>query len=190
MAVKDRWEEFGEWLSTERGKAEVTQKLVAIKAAISPVQLNRIENGNSGVKRQTVIDIVEAINDHSVSGYKVNLEEALNRAGFATGAKGKPQNAVQFARSEVSVTTAWGPDGIHVEIADDGPGFPPQVLARIGEPYVSSRGGAAAHMGLGIFIAQTLLERTGANVTFGNRSETGGGAAVSVRWPNPVFKAT
>ena len=45
-------------------------------------------------------------------------------------------------------------------------------------------------MGLGVFIAKTLLERTGANVTFGNRSATGGGAAVSVRWPNPVFKAT
>jgi two-component system sensor histidine kinase RegB len=44
-------------------------------------------------------------------------------------------------------------------------------------------------MGLGVFIAKTLLERTGATVTFGNR-QAGGGAAVSVRWPNPVFKAT
>jgi two-component system sensor histidine kinase RegB len=46
-------------------------------------------------------------------------------------------------------------------------------------------------MGLGVFIAKTLLERTGATVIFGNRSTGGGGgAAVSVRWPNPVFKAT
>jgi two-component system sensor histidine kinase RegB len=45
-------------------------------------------------------------------------------------------------------------------------------------------------MGLGVFIAKTLLERTGATVTFGNRPVAGGGAAVSVRWPNPVFKAT
>jgi two-component system sensor histidine kinase RegB len=45
-------------------------------------------------------------------------------------------------------------------------------------------------MGLGVFIAKTLLERTGANVTFGNRRGTTGGAVVSVRWPNPVFKAT
>jgi two-component system, sensor histidine kinase RegB len=45
-------------------------------------------------------------------------------------------------------------------------------------------------MGLGVFIAKTLLERTGATVTFGNRRGTTGGAQVSVRWPNPVFKAT
>ena len=45
-------------------------------------------------------------------------------------------------------------------------------------------------MGLGVFIAKTLLERTGANVTFGNRRGPTGGALVLVRWPNPVFKAT
>ncbi len=98
MAVKDRWEEFGEWLAEERGKAGVAQKLVAIKAAISPVQLNRIEKGNSGAKRQTVIDIVEAINDHSSTAHRLDLEEALNRAGFASyqGHKQKPQNVAEF----------------------------------------------------------------------------------------------
>lgn len=96
--AKDRWEEFGEWLAGERAKAEVAQKLVAIKATISPIQLSRIENGNSGVKRQTVIDIVEAINDHSVSGYKVNLSEALNRAGFSSGYPLKPQNVAEFVQ--------------------------------------------------------------------------------------------
>ena len=51
-----------------------------------------------------------------------------------------------------------------VEIADDGPGFPLHLLGRLGEPYLSTRAGAADHMGLGIFIAQSLLERSGARL--------------------------
>jgi two-component system sensor histidine kinase RegB len=90
------------------------------------------------------------------------------------------QNAAQFARREVTVTTSWSDDTVAVEIADDGPGFGPQVLARIGEPYISGRGGESEHMGLGIFIAQSLLERTGATLAFANAPQ--GGAEVVVEW--------
>lgn len=91
------------------------------------------------------------------------------------------QNAAQFAHREVDVTTSWSEDTVAVDIVDDGPGFPQQVLARIGEPYISGRGGEAEqHMGLGIFIAQSLLERTGARVSFANLPD--GGAQVVVEW--------
>ena len=91
------------------------------------------------------------------------------------------QNAAQFARHEVDVTTTWSEDTVAVDIVDDGPGFPQAVLARIGEPYISGRTGTAEqHMGLGIFIAQSLLERTGARVSFGNLPD--GGAQVVVEW--------
>jgi len=56
-------------------------------------------------------------------------------------------------------------------VADDGPGFPAHLLGRLGEPYLSTRAGASNHMGLGIFIAQSLLERTGARVSFARRKE-------------------
>jgi two-component system sensor histidine kinase RegB len=98
------------------------------------------------------------------------------------------QNAIHFAQHEVEVTTSWNADKISVDIADDGPGFPPSVLARIGEPYISARQlgtsyhpqFGAQHMGLGIFIAQTLLERTGAQLTFDNLSD--GGAHIGIEW--------
>jgi two-component system sensor histidine kinase RegB len=91
------------------------------------------------------------------------------------------QNAAQFALHEVDVTTTWSEDTVAVDIVDDGPGFPQAVLARIGEPYISGRTGTAEqHMGLGIFIAQSLLERTGARVSFGNLPD--GGAQVVVEW--------
>jgi two-component system sensor histidine kinase RegB len=90
------------------------------------------------------------------------------------------QNAVQFARHEVSVTTFWDRRMVTVEIADDGPGFPLHLLGRLGEPYISTRAGAADHMGLGIFIAQSLLERSGAKLVFDNLPE--GGAHIAISW--------
>ena len=89
-------------------------------------------------------------------------------------------NAIEFARSEVSVTTSWTEDSVAVDIVDDGPGFPPAMLARVGEPYISARADEGAHMGLGIFIAQSLLERTGARLSFANVAD--GGAHVVVEW--------
>src|SRR5271170_4733630 len=90
------------------------------------------------------------------------------------------QNAVQFADREVSVTIFWDRGAVTVEIADDGPGFPPHLMGRLGEPYLSTRAGDQDHMGLGIFIAQSLLERSGATLNFDNLEE--GGAHVAISW--------
>ncbi|HEY1301809.1 MAG TPA: ActS/PrrB/RegB family redox-sensitive histidine kinase [Stellaceae bacterium] len=98
------------------------------------------------------------------------------------------QNAVQFARREVSVTTFWDADKVTVEVADDGPGFPLNLLGRLGEPYVSTRAGDGNHMGLGIFIAQSLLERSGARVTFENLAE--GGAHIAISWKRANLETT
>jgi two-component system sensor histidine kinase RegB len=97
------------------------------------------------------------------------------------------QNAVQFARSEVSVTIHWDRTNVTVEIADDGPGFPAHLIGRLGEPYLSTRAGASNHMGLGIFIAQSLLERSGAELTFDNLAE--GGAHVVISWQRANLQA-
>jgi len=96
------------------------------------------------------------------------------------------QNAVQFAKTQVVVETAWDPAEARVEILDDGPGFSPVVLAELGEPYVSSRSGGGGHMGLGVFIALSLLDRGGADVAFDNRPE--GGARVVVRWDRAILE--
>jgi two-component system, sensor histidine kinase RegB len=90
------------------------------------------------------------------------------------------QNAVQFARREVSITTYWDRTTVSVDIADDGPGFPAYLLGRLGEPYISTRTGGGDHMGLGIFIAQSLLERSGARLAFENLAE--GGAHIAISW--------
>ncbi|HVJ52859.1 MAG TPA: ActS/PrrB/RegB family redox-sensitive histidine kinase [Aliidongia sp.] len=95
------------------------------------------------------------------------------------------QNAGQFAKRRVEVTTSWDGRKVSVDVKDDGPGFAAQILARLGEPYLSGRGETAEHMGLGIFIAETLLRRTGATVEFDNAP--GSGAHVRVSWPQRSF---
>lgn len=98
------------------------------------------------------------------------------------------QNAVQFARHTVEIGVGWSGDEISVTVEDDGPGFAPTVLGRLGEPYVSTRAGARGHMGLGVFIATTLLGRSGAGVRFANRPD--GGALVTVTWPKGLDRAS
>ncbi len=109
------------------------------------------------------------------------------RPEFIHGVGNLVQNAVQFARASVAVRVEWNGDTVRIEVLDDGPGFTPAILNRLGEPYVSSRTRSAGHMGLGVFIAQTILERTGAELEFGNRRE--GGARVVVRWPRAALEA-
>jgi len=96
------------------------------------------------------------------------------------------QNATQVAQQAVTVETRWSDSAVTVTIADDGPGFPPGMLERLGEPYVSGWRDGNPHMGLGIFIAQNLLRRTGGRVSFANRPE--GGAEVAVRWNRAILE--
>jgi two-component system, sensor histidine kinase RegB len=104
------------------------------------------------------------------------------------------ENAVDFARERVEINAEWTGDTVSVVIADDGPGFAPEVISRIGEPYVRSRrlrrmyATGDTGMGLGFFIAKTLLERTGAKLTFVNRAFPESGAVVAIRWPREVFE--
>jgi two-component system sensor histidine kinase RegB len=79
-------------------------------------------------------------------------------------------NAVSFASREVHIATRWSTEWSEVEVSDDGPGFSEALLDELGTPFISTRQGVEGHMGLGVFIAKTLLERTGASVSFGNRS--------------------
>ena len=100
---------------------------------------------------------------------------------------------MDFAKIRGAVTARFDNRMVSVEVRDDGPGFAPEVLAKLGEPYVTSRPGAegsrSGHggMGLGFFIAKTLLERTGATVDFKNGRR--GGAIVSARWPRRAIEA-
>ncbi len=109
------------------------------------------------------------------------------------GLRNLVENAASFARSKVLVTAQWASGLLTISIHDDGPGFSQEILTRLGEPYVSQRrhsrtpAGRKSGMGLGFFIAKTLLERAGSKIAFDNRPWMDGtgaeGAWVSASWP-------
>lgn len=101
------------------------------------------------------------------------------------------ENAVGFANATVDVAARWTADEIEIVVRDDGRGFPQAVLARLGEPYVSERaaGDGGGGLGLGFFIAKTLLERTGAQIEARNRTPPKQGAVVRATWPRKAIEA-
>ncbi|WEF51889.1 ActS/PrrB/RegB family redox-sensitive histidine kinase [[Pseudomonas] carboxydohydrogena] len=103
------------------------------------------------------------------------------------------ENAVDFARDAVGVNAWWSREQVDIVISDDGPGIPPDLLKKIGEPYLSRRAAGDSRsghrgLGLGVFIARTLLERTGAKVGFSNRPFPDHGAIVTISWPRERFE--
>src|SRR4051795_12665505 len=128
--------------------------------------------------------IEETVAPHRDFGVKIKVRIAVAATREPVGARNPAilygvgnilENAVDFARNTVEVNAWWNADSVEIVISDDGPGIAPDMLKRIGEPYLSRRPTADemqnghSGLGLGIFIARTLLERTGAKVSFTNR---------------------
>ncbi|MDO8902283.1 MAG: ActS/PrrB/RegB family redox-sensitive histidine kinase [Phenylobacterium sp.] len=151
---------------------QLLQEVIEPHRDVKGVRLEAIVTGAPGARKPGVRRMPEVI--HAISSFV--------------------ENAVDFADSEVLVTARFDADTISLEVRDDGAGIAPEILARLGEPYVTSRPGAEGSrtghvgMGLGFFISKTLLERTGARVVFQNGRPRG--AVVSVRWPRARIEAS
>ena len=108
-------------------------------------------------------------------------------AGIIHGIGNLIENAVDFAKSEVNIEWHWDAKSVGLQIMDDGPGFTSETLDHIGEPYRSSRSAenrdSSGGLGLGLFIAKTLLERSGAALVFSNRDDQINGAVINISWP-------
>lgn len=140
--------------------------------------------------------IAEAAAPHADRGKRIEvllrgedgapMPQLARRPEVIHGLRNLIQNAVDFATGCVRIEAEWTDSRIAVRISDDGPGFPAHLLNRIGDPWLKDRRAQPGQqrkgydgMGLGLFIAKTLLERTGARIGFGNQpaAEGGGEAA-------------
>lgn len=137
-----------------------------------------------------------------VTGAEARTPVALRRPGVIYGLGNIIENAIDFAQSRVDASARWDGDQVIVTISDDGPGFKPEIIDTLGEPYVTTRraegrkaearkknGSKVSGLGLGFFIAKTLLERSGARLTLENRAAPGHGAVVRILWPRAAFEA-
>jgi two-component system sensor histidine kinase RegB len=155
--------------------------------------------GEAHLSRLPLTSLVEEVTaPHRDFGISIKLRpgerigpEPVGRRnpGVIYGLGNLVENAVDFARKTVTVRWSWDEAAVTFSIIDDGPGFPPEIIDRIGEPYMSTRQGteAGGGLGLGLFIAKTLLERSGATLDFRNSSGLGEGAVVQISWPRSSF---
>lgn len=143
--------------------------------------------------------IEEVVVPHRDFGVAIEIEykdldnEPISKRnpGVLYGLGNLVENAVDFAHSRVSIYAEWDDGNVIISVSDDGPGFPSEVIGRIGEPFVTSRRQLsdpnAGGLGLGLFIAKTLLERSGATLEFSNFVSKGVGANVTISWPREIF---
>ena len=140
----------------------------------------------------------------------IKLKEQLNvyrKPEIIHGIRNLVQNAVDFAKSTVWIRVDWQNDIVSFIIIDDGLGFSPDMIGRLGDPFLKDKAyknqlreqTQYEGMGLGLFIAKTLLERTGATLSFSNnttkkeaeqKKTLKDGAVVQVSWPKNLLEVT
>ena len=170
-------------------------------------QLTSLSSQDAQLSRLSVRALVDEVADpHREFGVFIKIEargdgpEPVMRrnAGVLHGLGNLVENAVDFAREQVRIVIRWNRSSVRIDIEDDGPGFPAELIDKIGEPYISRREGveggeegsegSGGGLGLGLFIAKTLLERSGAKFAIAPDSFEGTGARITVTWPRQEFE--
>jgi two-component system, sensor histidine kinase RegB len=139
-------------------------------------------------------DVIVSIDAAASDDKKQSAEPVFLRNPAITYGLGNVlENAIDFATTKVDVTARWNASTVIIVVSDDGPGFDQNIFDQLGDPFVTTRPGYGADqeqeagqhdgMGLGLFIAKTLLERSGASVVLSNAKHPLQGAMIQVAWP-------
>lgn len=183
---------FGEDVTLLRSQSERCREILKRLTSLS-------SEGEQHLARLPLSSLVEEVTaPHRDFGIEIQLRDGRSvgpepvgrrNAGIVYGLGNLVENAVDFAKRQVIVDAHWDDENVRLAIRDDGPGFPPEIIDRIGEPYMSTRqeAGTAGGLGLGVFIAKTLLERSGATLSFRNGGAAGEGAVVEIAWRRDSF---
>jgi two-component system sensor histidine kinase RegB len=168
-------------------------------------KLTELSAGGEPFDRMPLTALIEeVVAPHRNFGVAIAVNTPSDRGAEPVGARNPAilyglgnllENAVDFAANQVAVDVQWDELTVDITISDDGPGFAPEILGRIGEPYVTSRhhqpddtSEESSGLGLGFFIAKTLLERSGATLSFQNRPAPERGAIVRLSWSRRDFE--
>lgn len=184
------------------GRDDALMQFVAYEALIAEAAEPHLDRGK---------EVILRINGEPAADVLSVGPQIQRKPEILHGARNLVQNAVDFAAERVWIDVSWDEKTLGLAIGDDGPGFSEDLRGRIGDPFLRGRAASSADsgrpgyegMGLGLFIAKTLLERAGADLTFENgRRRKGGanasrdirtasppGAVVNVTWPRAALEA-
>ena len=135
-------------------------------------------------------DIVKSFKESSEKNIKINTEKDTNKIDIKRnpelvyGLRNFIGNAVKFAKNNILISIISDNINLYIQIEDDGPGFPEDIIEALGEPYIKSKSITSkdnAGLGLGTFLGKTLLERQSAVILFENNSSLKG-AKVKIKW--------
>ena len=136
------------------------------------------------------LDATLALLEGEFSARRVTLERSRGGADSAS-VRLDPESLKQVYLNLLLNAVEAMPDGgrvrvgdrvsagfVEVEIADEGPGFPPEVLRQPGSPFLTTK---AKGSGLGLFLARRLAQSAGGDLLI--RNGEAGGSVCIVRLP-------
>jgi two-component system sensor histidine kinase RegB len=202
LVVKELQKQLPKGASFEEDVALLSQEVARCRGILSKLTSLDDESRDFLGEMSLGVLLEEAAGPHRDFGLKISIEKAGQGAEpvcrrnppMVYGLGNLIENAIDFARTEVIIRARWSQASVEVTIEDDGPGFSPEVMGSLGEPYVTTKKDRRAKMdedsglGLGLFIAKTLLERSGATVEATNRAPPVSGARLTIRWPRLAFE--
>jgi two-component system sensor histidine kinase RegB len=156
---------------------------VTIEALITEILDERIEKNEVGFSVTFESGKFESGKPHSADACRKLL--VRRRPEVVQALDDVLRNAANFAVSQVTIMVLHTEQDLRITVVDDGSGFSEGVLARAGEPWNTTRLGIEGHRGLGIFIAQTLIEAVGGSILF--RNTVSGGGEVRIILPVPAI---
>ncbi|MCK5041369.1 MAG: HAMP domain-containing histidine kinase, partial [Sphingomonadales bacterium] len=187
--------------------AVIAQEALRCREILKQLSSTHADEREDLLRRLPVEALVQlAIDNHKTDDREIIIKlqgEGKGGSGEQPMVSNKPEiihgignfieNAVGFSSQTIEIHIGWDDDVLRISILDDGPGFDRTVVDKLGEPYISTRDelegvdeAVAGGLGLGVFIAKTLIERTGGQVSFGNSMM--GGAQIDIVWPRAVFE--
>jgi signal transduction histidine kinase len=125
----------------------------------------------------------------SYAGIRLNLNIDKNLPGIEADATELELVVLNLIKNSMDAMpyggtltmTAGATDaGVRMTVADTGTGIPPEMLARVFEPWVTTKT-AGQGTGLGLAIAREVIEAHGGTITIRNMDT--GGAVVTIELP-------
>ena len=158
---------------------QISQKQIIDDKFISAVKLeDLLEEIITSFQDTTEKDIILIT---SKDNNKINIKRSPE---IIYGLRNFIGNAVKFSKSKIEINLTSNNKNIDININDDGPGFPEDIISILGEPYIKTKSkeiSGKSGLGLGTFLGKTLLERRGAKLSFSNKSISGA-ALVEIKW--------
>ncbi len=201
LVVKEIQKQLPAGNSFEEDIALLAQEVARCRSILGKIASLGNESGDILDEMSLGVLLEEAARPHRDFGVKITIvKDGIGREpvcrrnpGLLYGFGNLVENAIDFARSEVRLVAQWDATTVQVTIEDDGPGFAPDVFARLGEPYLTTKNARRAKtedgsgLGLGLFIAKTMLERAGASVEASNLQAPDTGARIKICWQRTSF---